>query len=545
MKRIFIIAFVSLVIVFSLVSCVSNEQVEEEVGFASAAIAEYSLGTPIPIMLNGIEIGTVTVFNSSIGMAIKYELEANTRNSLAEITQIILEESGIEYDYHKTAYSGKSYTYIPRKEFKSGLIFDIHLWIESGCGFEDTSLYFTISESGGGNPEIIVTAIPYSVEKNNYDWELEKTSDQEELDCLEIEQGEMGQIVYKIAVTKGEPQTTKKTLLDGSVDVYSNNPGLEISSIELFLLKDGNILDTLLVTLPSNPVLNAGETVSYPYEWNLTDIITDFGVNYVVKAVVNFNNSNQLEAGTGTFDFNNLLLIEEKAYLNDIVEEVDNEDFKVDFPDFPEFPITLTDATTLHYTAFITAPDECGQIGHLVNIATLKEGSPDIEPQHEVILTNCFHTPECEELGCVLTLGYWKTHFPDSWPSVPSNYPPELEVLHLSIDYSQFYKALNKKSQSQSWIDVLNTPTKKGNAYYILAHQFIPAILNILNGASIPQKIAEAIKQSNEWFEKYSPDDNYSDGDTYLAKEILTPLLDTYNNGLNFPKTGWPPHCDD
>lgn len=83
-------------------------------------------------------------------------------------------------------------------------------------------------------------------------------------------------------------------------------------------------------------------------------------------------------------------------------------------------------------------------------------------------------TPPPENITCVcaLTQGYWKNHYPDTWPPALVN--------------SLFCGVL--------WIDLLNLPTG-GDAFLILAHQLIATLINTYN--CTPQHvISDAINAS-------------------------------------------------
>lgn len=108
------------------------------------------------------------------------------------------------------------------------------------------------------------------------------------------------------------------------------------------------------------------------------------------------------------------------------------------------------------------------------------------------------------------TQGYWKNH-PD-WPSPPCG-----------VDYGKFF------SSGQTWLEVLQTPPKGGNAYYILAHQYIAAKLNVCNGCWAPCGICTA----EELFNKYTPADiGGLKGNDPLRQQFLelAAYLDDYNN---------------
>jgi hypothetical protein len=119
--------------------------------------------------------------------------------------------------------------------------------------------------------------------------------------------------------------------------------------------------------------------------------------------------------------------------------------------------------------------------------------------------------------GCTYTIGYWKNH-PYDWPT---------DALSLFSRYEAMC--------------ILWTPPKKGNAYLILAHQYIGAELNVVNGASIPDAVLEAWFCAQELLETYmaAGDIPKKSPDRALAINLAC-MLDDYNNGLIGPG-----HCDE
>jgi hypothetical protein len=124
--------------------------------------------------------------------------------------------------------------------------------------------------------------------------------------------------------------------------------------------------------------------------------------------------------------------------------------------------------------------------------------------------------------GCSLTPGYWKTH---------SSYGPASydSTWALIGENTAFYLS------GQTWYQVLWTQPQ-GNAYYILAHAYIAAKLNNLNGADT-SVVAADLAFAESFFSAKTPG-------TTLTKEQRAAVinaatrLDNYNNGL----TG-PGHC--
>jgi hypothetical protein len=111
--------------------------------------------------------------------------------------------------------------------------------------------------------------------------------------------------------------------------------------------------------------------------------------------------------------------------------------------------------------------------------------------------------------GCTYTQGWYKNHT-DSWPE---GFDPA----------DTFYDS------GLSWIDLYNTPPK-GSQYIILAHQYMTALMNIANGASVPAAVQTALDTAEAYFTGGSVDI------TGVAD-----ILDAYNNGL---AAGGPAHCE-
>lgn len=126
--------------------------------------------------------------------------------------------------------------------------------------------------------------------------------------------------------------------------------------------------------------------------------------------------------------------------------------------------------------------------------------------------------------GCTLTQGYWKTHsrygpapYDDTWAQIGEDTP--------------FY------GSGKTFYQVLWTTPSGGNAYYILAHQFIAAKLNILNGADA-SAISAAMAWAEGFFATYTPG-NVPKSVASQAKSYAA-TLDSYNNGLIGPG-----HCSE
>lgn len=121
-----------------------------------------------------------------------------------------------------------------------------------------------------------------------------------------------------------------------------------------------------------------------------------------------------------------------------------------------------------------------------------------------------------ETTGCTRTQGYWKNH------ADPTK--KQFDTTWNSYLTKAFFNS------GKNYLQMLNT-APKGDAYIILAHQFIAAELNVAAGASMPQDVLDAWNAAKAYFE----------GGSATRTKVLTwaELLDDYNNG----KVG-PGHCE-
>lgn len=126
--------------------------------------------------------------------------------------------------------------------------------------------------------------------------------------------------------------------------------------------------------------------------------------------------------------------------------------------------------------------------------------------------------------GCTLTQGYWKTHsqygpapYDDTWAQIGEN--------------TLFFNS------GKTYYQVLWT-APSGNAYYVLAHQYIAAELNVLNGASTTKAVDDAMTAAKTLFSSTTPTTmTRAQRNTALT---LATTLDQYNNGLIGPG-----HCSE
>jgi len=138
--------------------------------------------------------------------------------------------------------------------------------------------------------------------------------------------------------------------------------------------------------------------------------------------------------------------------------------------------------------------------------------------------------------GCTLTQGYWKTHSEYG----PAAHPDDTWDLLPDGPDTLFFDS------GDTWYEVFWTNPKGGNAWYILAHQYMAAQLNLLNGAGMVPGLADALADAEVLLDYYDTQKNIpKNADNVLtdAKDraeaiAIADFLASYNEGFEGV-----PHC--
>lgn len=192
--------------------------------------------------------------------------------------------------------------------------------------------------------------------------------------------------------------------------------------------------------------------------------------------------------------------------------------------------IHLAHPQTFHYSRNITA-HSCDPFD-VVNTATVRN-SVDLDTD-----TVTIHVTVACEQGCTLTQGYWKTHSNRG----PAPLDTTWNLLPNSQDTAAFLPFVDAKGDPGTWYSIFWT-APAGNVYYQLAHQYMAARLNILNGASAPASVTSALTSANGFFAAYTPAEAGALGKTSTARTnalAWAATLASYNEGAIGPG-----HCDE
>jgi hypothetical protein len=388
----------------------------------------------------------------------------------------------------------------------------------------------TIVETGqSADASVTVNCYALDVSKDantsftrTWTWDIVKSADQTDLLLAE---GQLFQVNYEVMVSALSADSD--WAVAGDIDVYNPAP------IDATINGVADVVSPAIaadvdcgVAFPYQ--LLAGDTLSCSYSADLPD--ADDRVNTATATLQNFDYDSEGGATpSGTTDFSGDAAVAfDDADMTEIDECIDVNDTNVGFLG----TVCAEDAPqTFYYSLWFGAhPDadvilECGENTH-PNIASFETNDTATtgEDDHTVNAV-----VECV-FGCSLTPGYWKTHsiygpapYDDTWALIGEDTP--------------FFLS------GQSYYEVLWT-APQGNAYYILAHAYIAAELNELNGADFTDAQA-AFDAATALFETYTPEDvagmKGPSGNALRAQFIeLAQILDDYNNGLIGPG-----HCSE
>jgi hypothetical protein len=355
--------------------------------------------------------------------------------------------------------------------------------------------------------ELQVTKDAETSLKRKYFWTLDKSADQTEL-LLAV--GQIFAVNYAVVANVSHSEDSDWAV-EGTITILNPAPvSATITGVSDEIT--GGIAASVDCGVTFPYVLAAGATLECSYEAALPD-----GTDRTNTATVTTSGAVDGGSGSAAVDFSSAT-IEEIDECADVVDSLAGELGTACVGDLPE---------SFEYSWDIGPYADCGTSHKVENTATLVTEDTETEVTDDwtvdVTIADCVQ-------GCSLTPGYWKTHSAkgpapadDTWEMLPD---AEDTIFFLS---------------GMSWHHVLWT-APKGNAYYILAHAYIAAVLNDLNGADV-SSIQSELDAAKALFETYTPDQIAAlKGGNPLRQQLLAlaATLDSFNNGLIGPG-----HCSE
>ncbi|NJO14271.1 MAG: hypothetical protein HC877_00535 [Thioploca sp.] len=375
-----------------------------------------------------------------------------------------------------------------------------------------------------------------------YLWDIDKIANITPNDIL-LQVGQTYSYTYDITVNVTGHNDTEVTVAG---DITVQNPSTEDAM-------DVSVADNLpgaTVTLDCGGALSvaAGSSASCHYEASLADNST--GSNLVNTATVTLN-SVQFEAqapvnfGAPTTEIDECVEVTDQIAANEpwtVGTEVET---------LGTACVSEGLSKTFTYGPFTVGPYDGSMASNcqlpdnptawIDNTATFTS----TEDNSNTTGSDSEHVPVClpQNDSCTLTQGYWKTHsIHGKAPASEGWYVFAPTNVAGVVDNSVIVNLADQpffKSAPQTYYDVLWTPPK-GNAYYNLAHQWIAAYLNWINGASMPADVNNAFIEGWKLLAAYTPAQVKADKKIANQFKLWYPILDSYNNGLVGPG-----HCSD
>lgn len=344
------------------------------------------------------------------------------------------------------------------------------------------------------NYNVDVTKTAQTSFDRTYGWTVAKTANPT---SVVLSTGQVQGVAYKVVATRDEG-VDSNWAVGGTVTLTNRWPVAAGVTSLTDILSDGTVakLDCPTTVVPAKGSLQC--TYSAPVSSGAA------GVN-TASASVSFAGKNRTAEGTAPYAFGAPTVESDKcATITDSL--------KGDLGQTCE-------SKTYDYTLQVGPYDTPGD-HKVVNTATLV--TKDTGTTTDSTATVDVQVPSLNS-GCTLTQGYWKTHSDQG----PAPYDDAWKKLGDLEEETPFY------ASGQTWLQVFNT-SPKGNAYYILAVQYMAATLNVANGASATPEVTKAIADAKAIFE-VSTGTAVADANT--AKSLAT-VLAAYNEG----KVG-PGHC--
>ncbi len=192
-----------------------------------------------------------------------------------------------------------------------------------------------------------------------------------------------------------------------------------------------------------------------------------------------------------------------------------------------EIPAGTTQETALTFPYNIECDPLVGDIRNNASLTILNHsghlGTP-WGPNPKATYDGEMPPPPCVGLiyGCTYTQGYWGNKPDVDWPD-----PYDRDAV--------FFLS------GQTWQQVMDTSVNDSPGYYQLAHQYIAAVLNIANGASVPNGVQDTLDLAEDWLNVNNQGACTGQGSCGMQKDWAK-ILDDYNNGVY---VGGPPHCGD
>ncbi len=393
--------------------------------------------------------------------------------------------------------------------------------------------------SGGSKNASVTQIMPLQVSKTantsfdrTWDWNIVKVVDDPE---LVLSEGQIYTVNYDVDVTATPIDSNKKVTGTITITNPNGNPAASISGINDVLNSSGAAVVDCTVddTATQFPiVLSGGQALNCTYEKTGASSNDN-------KNTVTVSTTGSVPGGSGEANvvWSNPSTETDECIIVDDTNANGPQDQVVCAGDAPKnFSYTVTFGPQDGQGVDVVVA--CATDMMYPNTATfMANDTPqtDSDDASVHVVVNCFQ-------GCTLTQGYWKTHsalgkapYDNNWANIPTSpYAPDDGDVVNENHLENFFLSGN------TWYGTFWT-APKGNSYYNLAHQYEAAVLNKLNGASVPGNVQAALDSALALLTAKTPAQVFGLKGAAKSEWInLAGILGSYNEG----KIG-PGHCDE
>lgn len=354
--------------------------------------------------------------------------------------------------------------------------------------------------------ELAVTKTANTSLTRTWTWTIDKVGDQSQ---LTLSTGQSFLVNYQVTVSA----TSADSAWAVSGNIAVNNPApIDATLNSVSDAVSGGINATVSCGVSFPYTLVAGGTLNCTYNASLPDATNR--TNTATATLQNTPSGTTNFSGTANVSFANATV----SQVDECITVVDDKYGALGTVCANESP------KTFNYSLTVGPYAECGEYTY-VNTATFTTDDTGATGSD----SHTVHVNVPCAGGCTLTQGYWKTHsdrgpapYDDAWKNLG---PLEEDTLFFNT--------------GKTWYQVFWT-APAGNAFYNLAHQYMAAKLNILNGASAPPSVTAAITAAENLFNAQGAGDTTLSASERRTALALATTLDQYNNGLIGPG-----HCSE
>jgi hypothetical protein len=369
----------------------------------------------------------------------------------------------------------------------------------------------TITETGDSdNATVTVSCYELSVTKDaatsltrTWTWDIDKVGDQT---SLTLSEGQTFIVNYDVTVSAASVDSA--WAVSGSIDVENPAPmAATINSVSDVVSSGIDATVDCGVAFPYS--LAAGDTLTCTYTADLPNAADR--TNTATATLQNTPGGTTSFTGSAAVSFADATV----SQVDECIEVTDSQNGTLG-------TVCASDAPkTFEYSREVGPYDTCGQYEY-TNVAafTTNDSGTTGSDDHTVTI----NVP-CQ--GCTLTQGYWKTHSREG----PAPYDEGWQAIGSGEEDTLFFNT------GKTWYQVFWTPPA-GNAFYNLAHQYMAAKLNVLNGTGSTTAVDSALSQAEALFGSLGSGSTSLTAAQRRAAINLAATLDAYNTGV----TG-PGHC--